>query len=191
MLRRLLALMTITGIGATAATVKIDFETFFDGDLLTNEIPGLTLSNMIILSSGVSLNEFEAPPKSGANVASDAGGPIIIEFDTPVFAVWGFFTYAVPLTLEAFDSSKTSLGTVTSVFTNNFAISGDPGSSPNEKLYFASVAGIASITVTGDPFGGSLAMDDLTYGDSKPGVVPEPGTLLAGLVAGLFVLLGR
>jgi hypothetical protein len=174
---------------STAAPITIDFETFFDGDLLTGELPGLAFTDTIVLTSGISLNEFEAPPRSGFNVASDSGGPIMIEFDSPVPAVWAFFTYALPVTLEGFDSGKKSLGSVTSAFLSNFALSGEPGSAPNEKLFLENAAGIASITITGDPLGGSFAMDDLTYGDTA--VVPEPGTFLAGLLAGLLVLVRK
>jgi hypothetical protein len=168
---------------ASAAPIVIDFESFNDFDLVTTQIPGITFSDTAALQAGVSLNELELPPHSGTAVAFDFGGPISIMFDVPVYGVGGYFTHLVPVSLEAFDASNNSLGVVTSAFSDNLALSGDAGSSPNEFLQFSSSAGIESIVITGDPFGGSLTLDDLTI---EP--VPEPATLglvMAGAIAAL------
>src|SRR5579859_4683074 len=87
----------------------INFEGLADGTILANQYPGLAFSNAIILTAGISLNEFEFPPHSGVNVASDNGGPITIEFSTPVVSFGGYFTYLEPLTLDAFDASDTEV----------------------------------------------------------------------------------
>lgn len=39
-----------------ADTIFIDFESFTDGDVLTNQIPGLTFTNAAVLTAGISLN---------------------------------------------------------------------------------------------------------------------------------------
>ena len=82
----------------------IDFEGLADSTILTNQYPGITFTNAIILTAGISLNEFEFPPHSGVNVASDNNGPITIVFSSPVLSFSGYFTYVEPLTLDAFDS---------------------------------------------------------------------------------------
>jgi hypothetical protein len=146
---------------ARAATVT--FEGFPDSAILTSQIPGLSFGNTIILSSGITLNEFEFPPRSGTNVASDNGGPITITFSPAVTSFSGYFTYAVPLILRAFNGSNAQVATATSHFSNNEALSGTAGSSPNELLQVSSAGGIARLTITGDPSGSSFTMDDIGY----------------------------
>jgi hypothetical protein len=166
---------------ARAATLFVDFEGFADSTILTNQYTGLTFGNAIILSAGISLNEFEFPPHSGTNVASDNGGPLSILFASPILSFSGYFTYAQPLTLLAFDAASNQVTSATSAFSNNEALSGDAGSSPNELLQLSFPAGISSVTITGDPAGGSFVMDDIAYTTQASGV-PEPSTItLLGL----------
>ena len=132
-----------------------------------------------MLTAGISLNEFEFPPCSGVNVASDNGGPISIFFDSPVLAVAGYFTYAVPLTLTAFDAGNNQVGQAFSLFASNLALSGDAGSSPNESLSISFSGGISSVTITGDPAGGSFTLEDAAYTST----VPEPSSILLFLTA--------
>jgi hypothetical protein len=167
---------------AAAAPVVVDFESLGDLESLTTQIPGLTFGGATALSAGISLNEFEVPPHSGRNVVYDDGGVMTIAFDTPVSNVGGYFTYfllsAAQLTLTAFDSQHVAIGApVQSFFASNMALSGAPGSTPNEFL-FLPYAGIAFITIAGDPGGGSFVLDDLTFTASTPQeVVPEPATM--------------
>lgn len=169
-----------------AAPISIDFDGFADSDILTTQISDLTFANAIVLSSGISLNEFEFPPRSGNNVASDNGGPITITFATPVSSFSGYFTYTSGLTLQAFDTSNALLGTTASTFISNLALSGDIGSAPNELLALA-FPNIASVVITGDPPGNSFTLDDLTY-DSA---VPEPSTAVLILLTATAALLRR
>src|ERR1019366_8377021 len=85
-----------------AGPITIDFEGLPDSTILTNQYPGVTFSNAVILTAGISLNEFEFPPFSGSNVASDNGGPLSIAFASPATAFGGYFTHTVPLMLRAF-----------------------------------------------------------------------------------------
>lgn len=174
----------LSASGASATT--LDFEQFTDSEILTTQIPGLTFSNTIILTAGISLNELEFPPHSGRNVAGDNGGPISISFASPLSSFSGFFTYAVPLTLDGFDSGGHELASVHSAFSSNLAISGDPGSTPNEFLQISSAQGISEVTIAGALSGGSFVMDDISFGGSS--TVPEPSSallMLAGLAAAL------
>jgi hypothetical protein len=156
----------------------IDFEGLPDSTALTNQYAGLTFTNTIILSAGISLNEFEFPPHSGINVASDNGGPISIEFAVPVSSFGAYFTYAEPLTLQAFDAANDQVGSAVSAFFSNLALSGDSGSSPNEFLQVSYAGGISSVTITGDPAGGSFVVDDAVFNAGSTSAVPEPATLL-------------
>lgn len=145
-----------------AAPEVVDFEGFDDLTVLTTQLPGLTFTNATVLTAGISLNELEAPPHSGANVISDEGGAVVIEFSTPVSQVGGFFTYAFPVTITAFHG-LVEVASTTSSFATNFALSGDIGSSPNEFLGVTSTSGITRVVIQGDPFGFSFVLDDLTF----------------------------
>ena len=81
--------------------------------------------NAIILTAGISLNEFEFPPHSGVNVVSDNNGPMTIDFATPIVSFSGYFTYAEPLTLQGFDSADVQVASTASLLSNNEALSGD------------------------------------------------------------------
>jgi hypothetical protein len=176
-----------------AGPITIDFEGLPDSTILTNQYPGVTFSNAVILTAGISLDEFEFPPHSGTNVASDNGGPMSITFSTPVQSFGGYFTYAELLTVDAFGIGNTLLASVTPPFANNEALSGVSGSSPNEFLQVSSASGVSRVTITGDLAGGSFALDDATY-STAVSTVPEPSSLsLCILFAGLMALysLGR
>lgn len=137
-----------------------------------------------MLTAGISLDDLNFPPHSGKNVIFDFEGPLSISFASDIFSLSGFFTYAAPLTLTAFDASNNVVGIATSRFSANFASSANPA--PNELLQLVSSVGISSITVAGSASGTSFVLDDFTY-DTEPQAVPEPGTLtlLGAAVAGL------
>jgi len=179
--RMAVALIFLYASSVSAASV-LTFEGFADGDILTNQIPGLTFSAAQIVSAGISLNEFEFPPKSGVNAAVDLGGPLRVDFSVPVPLFSAYFSYSLPLTLQAFDASNNLLAVAVSAFGSNAALSGDPGSTPNELLLVAA-SDIAYVTITGgDPGGSSFALDDVAIS-----AVAEPSTL-ALLLAGSVLL---
>jgi hypothetical protein len=167
-------------------TVVIDFDDLSDFETVTAQYSGLVFANAVVLTSGVaggSLNELDFPPRSDFNVLSDDSGVMTITFASPVTTVFGYFTYAVPLTLSftPFDPSE-SLPSVSSLFASN--LGSDSGSSPNEYLGRMSVSGITALTIAGDPAGGSFTLDDLTFEPVANGV-PEPSSL-ALLAVGLL-----
>jgi len=182
--RLVLASLTMTFAFPVVATTT-DFEGFADSTALTNQIAGLTFADSTVITAGLSLNEFEFPPHSGSNVVFDDGGPMHIVFDSLQASVGGFFTYSAPLELVAFDSSNNLLGSVASAFSSNLALSGDPGSAPNEFLSMA-FGGIKSVTITGNLSGSSFALDDLTF---TPATVSEPPILLL-ILLGLSLFRG-
>ena len=174
-----------------ASTVTLDFEGFPDSTILTTQYPGVTFTNAIILTAGISLNEFEFPPYSGVNVASDNGGPITIDFANPITSFGGYFTYLEPLTLDGFNASDAEVASAVSAYSTNDALFGDPGSSPNELIQLSFADGISSVTIAGDPLGGSFTLDDATYTTAHAGV-PEPASVLlfgsALVIVGMFGL---
>jgi hypothetical protein len=168
------AFLVLVNTAATATSLAIDFESLDDSEVLTTQIGGLAFANATALSAGVSLNEFEFPPRSGTNVVFDDGGGIDIVFESLQGFVGGYFTYLVPITLTAFDSSDNILGATSSSFPSNLALSGDAGSSANEFLSL-SFAGISRVLIAGDLSGSSFVLDDLTL--RAPTEVPEPSTI--------------
>ena len=171
-------------VSSPARAATIDFESLPDSTILTNQYSGLTFSNAIILTAGISLNEFEFPPHSGTNVVADNNGPMNVAFSSPVSSFSGYFTYSEPLTLQAFNAASVQIASATSLFSANYVSSGNP---PSEFLQVVSASGISSVTIMGDPAGGSFVMDDIAYTSAATGV-PEPGTFSLFLIFGLGTL---
>lgn len=177
--------MLFLALPSLACSTTITFEGLPDGTFVTTQFSGVTFTNAQILTSGVSLNELEFPPHSGTNVVTDYSGPMSVMFTDPQQSVAGYFTYLSKLTITAYNASSGVIGTVSSAFSDNVALSGDPGSSPNELLQFTSSIGISKIVITGDQAGGSFVLDDLTlltFATSSP--EPSPlGMLAVGILA--------
>ena len=174
-----MCVMLAAPAAATASTIFINFESFTESSAPT--APGVTFTNAVVLTSGAfggSLNEFAFPPLSGVNVAFDDGGPMILEFSTPVVSFSGFFTYVTSLTVRAFNGALL-VDTTPSASTDNTG----PGGTPNELLSVSDAGGITRIEILGSPFGGSFVVDDITL-EIADVVAPEPATLwLLGLGA--------
>lgn len=171
-----------------SSTITVGFEGFADGTVITTQYSGLIFSNATIATAGISLNEFEFPPHSGMNVVFDDGGPITIDFATPVLSFGGYFTYSVPLTVDAFNVTSSVVASATSAFSNNEALSGDPGSSPNEFLQVSFASGISDVTITGSLTGGSFVLDDATITTSVS-TVPESSTLILAVIGAAMLML--
>ena len=174
---------------AEAAPVTLDFEALSEFESVTTQFPGVTFSNATVLTAGSSLNEFEFPPFSGQNVVFDNGGAMTVSFASAITSFSGYFTYAAPLTLTAFDASNNAIASVSSSFGSNLALSGEPDSVPLERLSLSSATGFFSVLISGDALGGSFVVDDVTFDTpSTPTPVSEPGTL--SLLASGVVLFG-
>ena len=178
----LISLLALMATSPARATI-IDFEGLPSGTMLTNQLAGLTFTNSVVLTAGVSLNELDFPPHSGTNVINNFGsGGITINFAIPLASVGGYFTYTAQLTLNAFDASNNLLGTIQSSFSENIGSSNNP---PNEFLSLFATD-IRILTITNASSGAPFTFDDLTF---QAAAVPEPGTLallgagLAGLAA--------
>jgi hypothetical protein len=173
-----------------AAPITINFDSLAEFSAVGNQIAGLTFSGATVLTAGSSVNELDFPPASGSHVVFDDGGPMSIAFSESIYSFGGSFTYVAPVTLTFFDASNNLLGTLTSQFLANY---GSSGNRPNELLQFTSTVGIASVLLTGDAFGGSFVLDNLTYDTAArgPTPVPEPGTLVLFGSAALVATLQR
>lgn len=187
MLRLLSLGLILSGCPLSADTVVLSFDSFPDSTILTTQYPGVTFTNAMILTSGISLNEFEFPPHSMPSVVSDNNGPMSIEFANAIQSFGGYFTYTEGLTIDAFGAGNVLMASTTSAFSNNEALSGVVGSSPNEFLQVIA-ANISYITITGDPTGGSFALDDATYTTGGSTGAPEPGGSHLFLIGGMFAL---
>jgi hypothetical protein len=151
-----------------ARTTVIDFDALPDSTPIRDfyQSAGVSFVRATAVTTGVSLNEFEFPPRSGKNAAFDNSGTVILNFAFPVARVGGYFTYATPIRIQAFNGSGILVSTATCSFSNNEALSGDPASSPNEFLQVSSSGGITQVIISGAPFGSSFTMDDLTISDT-------------------------
>ncbi len=187
------ALLFCSAPRLSADVFTIDFEGLNAGDILTTQYPGLTFTNAVIGTAGISFNEFEFPPRSGVNVVIDNGGPITIDFGNPITSFSGYFTYAEPLTLSALDTSHNNVASAGSLYSSNDALFGDAGSSPNELIQVNYAGGISSVMITGDPNGGSFTMDDVTYSTTAvvTGVPEVSSLLLLFSVLGVVIFLAK
>jgi hypothetical protein len=156
----------------------VDFEKLSDSEIVTNQYAGLSFTNAVALSSGLSLNDAEFPPYSGSNVAFDNNGSMSITFSSQVKTVGGYFTYLEPITLIGYNDSNQPVATTSSLFSTNTALTGDAGSHPNEYLSVSFASGISQVTIAGNPNGSSFALDNLTYVSS----VDEPSILAMWLL---------
>ena len=165
-----------------AAIFTIDFESFADLDPVGTISPA-TFINATVLTDGSvggSLNELDFPPRSLFNVAFDLHGPMEILFSTPISLFSGWFTYNTPLTIQAFTAVNSPVDSKSS------------GALPNlgsSELLEVVGANISRVLITGDPLGGSFALDDVTF-ETQPFVGPEPTSLVL-LGGGLVGLVGR
>lgn len=172
--------LLVTGLtfAQPVSAATIDFESFSDGEVLSNQLAGVVFTDLAILTSGSSLNEFEFPPASGVNVATGTAASSSIAFSTALSSFGGYFTYLGGLTIDFYDGA-TLLGSVTSAFVDNFVSSGN---SPNELLQFVATGGaaITSVVLTG-----TFTLDDMSYvASTNQPPVPEPSSVLLLLTGG-------
>jgi hypothetical protein len=161
-----------------------NFDGFADNTALTNQIPGLTFTGGSVYTAGISLNDAQYPPHSGAGAVTNAAtNSVTITFATPIPIVRGYYTYSGALTVQAFNASAVQVASATSLYSNNTALNGAAGSTPNELITVYSAGGIASITITSAAGVNSFTLDDLSYG-----AIPVP-TISVPAMGGLVFLL--
>lgn len=181
--RRLAVLLLLIGLAAPALgwSSTVTFEGLADLTPVTTQFPGMVFSNATILTAGASL-PVGFPPHSGSNVVFDNGGPIFVDFLSPVTSAGAFFTYGVPITVFALDAANSVLASAASSSSANFAGAGT-GAPPNEFISVALAAGYSRLAILGSDTGTSFVMDDLT----TTSAVPEPSTLVLFALGGLAV----
>lgn len=175
--------------------VTVSFAGAFNGQTVGGIFPRTLIGT--VPSAPLSLNPAEitfttidlAPGATSPVLSGDPifNGPIAVLFSTPVAAValkGGFFDALSSTTIEAYDSSGNSLGSVLNTVTG-FEFFGLADSSGLNVI-----SGI-SFYITGDEPAG-FQIDDLTFGsarelDPSVPIIPETSTVLSGLgLAGLF-----
>ncbi|HTF45410.1 MAG TPA: choice-of-anchor X domain-containing protein, partial [Terriglobales bacterium] len=157
--------------GLSARGDTITFEGLADLQPVDSFYAGVDFSNAVAHIAGLSLNDAELPPASGSTVALNDGGPITIAWASPISQFGGQFTYTASLTLQ-FMLNGVPVGTAISAFDNNLALSGDPGSSPNDPILFERAAGFDSVRIDSI---GSYGVDDVKF-NATIQAVPEPST---------------
>jgi len=178
--------MSVPGRSATVVGDNtLTFEGIGNGQDIGTFYPGVEFTNAIALVAGGSLDAAEFPPPSGVTVATSADIPMEIRLESPVNDFSARFTHTDPLTV-VFTLNEGVLGTVSTQFDDNLALSGDPGSHPNETLSFHSDVGFKSIFF--DAFG-AWVIDDVSFAD-PPAAALEPGAC-ALLAPPLLILLRR
>jgi hypothetical protein len=190
----LVAALAFMATPVAAAPILIDFEALTEGDT-PGLLSGVTFDSAMVLTAGTSLNEIEFPPSSGTNVVFNLLSELRLDFTDAVSQVGGYFTYTGTLTLSAFDASNNLLGVASSLYSENYATSGNPA---NELLQIASTEAIAYVTIGSAAGPGSFVLDDLSFevaegggGDPDPNnPVPEPATVTLMLL-GAAVAAGR
>jgi hypothetical protein len=187
-LRTLSVLAALPLWAGTLSATTLTFEGLGDQQPVGSFYAGVTFTNAIAAIAGQSLNEFELPPASGVTVALNDGGAMVIEWSAPVINFSGLFTYTAPLTLNFFLGGSALGNSVASAFGNNLAISGEPGSAPNEAISFGGI--LFDSVLIGVADGGAYGVDDVLFGEGTgPQGTPEPATFLP-VMMGLAGLLG-
>lgn len=175
--KRVLACALLAGLQLTeAAATPIDFEAYTDNTPLTNEEAGLTFSGGVILTAGVSLNEFDFPPTSGVNVLGALSGTLDIALDTPATGFSGYFSHLEELTFSGYDSLHNLLFSIATANSSNLG---------GSTLISHSADGLALLSITGAQ-GLGFTLDDLDI--QSAAAIPEPGSLALLMLGGLSAL---
>ena len=157
----------------------VDFESMAEGQPVAAQVNGITFTNATVLQAAASLNEVEYPPHSGSKVACDVGGPMTINFTTPVGSITGFFTHQKSITIQGIGvlgnalekvSSSASILSSSESLTANF-------SGPTSK-----------IIITSDPGGSSFTVDDLSFSNYN---FPPPSFNVDYTHLGFEAVIGR
>jgi hypothetical protein len=154
----------------------ITFEGYPGYTVFTTQYPGVNFNGATVLSLSDGTLNSSFPPHSGENVVFNPSGPMTISFNSAVGYFEGYYTYNDGLTVQAYDSGNTLLGTYTGLCSANYIGSGS-ACSPNE---FGEVTGadISYVVITGGG-GDNFVLDDAEFTGSinSTSPTPEPSSL--------------
>jgi hypothetical protein len=134
-----------------SAQTVVDFENLPEGKPVAGQVTGMTFTNAQVLQSGASLNEKQFPPRSGAKVVADVGGPMQIVFANPVSKFTGAFTHQPGISLQALNGDGEVVDETSSPNGLN---------SPNESLSLNAEQGFVRVRIVSAPGGSSFTLDD-------------------------------
>jgi hypothetical protein len=176
--------LALVGAAAPCSASVITFEGFPDLTVFTTQDfgSGVTFAGATILSLPGSLNPA-FPPHSGHNVVYNPSGAMTLNFTTAVDFFSGFFTYNLPLVIQAYDNLNNLLDTANGACAANYVGS---GCSPNEFLQVDAIGAIAKVVISGGG-GNNFTLDDAAFTGSRDPGLPEPATM-AMLLGGLGAL---
>jgi len=185
-LKALVVSLALVGAAAPCSASVITFEGFPDLTVFTTQDfgSGVTFAGATILTLGGTLNPA-FPPHSGINVGYNPSGAMTLNFTTAVDFFSGFFTYNLPLVIEAYDSLNNLLDTANGACAANYVGSGS-SCSPNEFLQVDAIGAIAKVVISGGG-GNNFTLDDAEFTGSRDPGLPEPATM-AMLLGGLGAL---
>lgn len=161
-----------------AKATVLTFDGLPDNLSLSNEIPGLNFSGATVLTAGLSLNEFDFPPISGANVAASLTNLLEITFLGLTDTVSGYFTYGDSLSLSIYDINGGLLANSQSAGGNNLG---------SNELITLSGQGISLLRVSSNS---NFTLDDLSFSNAAAGV-PEPTTIVLLAIGALGLRMSR
>lgn len=174
----LIAALAVIAIPGSASATVINFAGFANLTTLTTQDfgDGVTFSGAVILSccetdgSG-SLNNAAFPPPAddggstdGVNVAYNPSGPLTLAFTNPTDFFTAAFTYNTGLTVTAYNSAMSVIGTANGACGASGSGANYVGSgcgAPNEVIDIAT-AGISEIVITGGS-GNNFTIDDVNF----------------------------
>jgi hypothetical protein len=164
----LAAVFTLLSVAPTRAAL-IDFESLALDEFVTDQFAaqGVLFGNAVTLVAGISLNEIDFPPTSGANVIGGFEfGPLVASLPLGAAHVSLKLTTGVPAAVRFFDSLDSFLGE---------SLVG-PNLGGNTLVAFDSLTPIATVSIGDEMFGSAffLTVDDF----DAVGRAPEPSMLL-------------
>jgi hypothetical protein len=163
----------------SSSGAMVNFEAFGDSFTLTNEVPGLSVAGGTILTAGISLNEFDFPPRSGSNVLGALSGVLLLSFSGDPDQVSAYFTFAEMLHVTAFGAGGAVLADFDSLVASNLG---------SQSLIEVLAPDIELLQLTTTGFS-AFTLDDLVF--VSAGTVPEPSSIFLAVVALLLLLLSR
>lgn len=177
-------LLYVFSFGASANL--IDFDNLEDFAVATSGISGVDIEGLVALSAGLSLNEFQFPPRSGSIAATNESSEVIFVFGPRIFSFSAYFSYVEPFQLFAYGVNGENLGIFPSAKNSHFADGDSLVNFIHEEIKIFAEEPISKIIISSDSTY-SYVVDDVTF--SHVTQVPELSTSMY-FIFGLTLISG-